>query len=295
MPSGKFDLKSARVTAKMARANTGKTRKQARYTLKMDRNMRILQGAIAGQVAADAAGEMQVAGVLDAPAAGADLLDAPVNVEQAVAVMNTAALQADRPNILLRGIEDLRRRIGTSRVRHLTVRHVVNAFVAITMAYYAQFPLHAAPRELSFLDLAAGHISTAGTLTGFLGMSVADPLVSAAFGVKALGKTIRNYNARTGRFPNTPANELRRQVNLAEYHPSIGTGMTFVKFAAAAPGVAFNAATGGRGKNLVTKAVGRVMKTAAETAKDLGDFVGVSEEAALGKMKTAGTSVGALL
>jgi len=295
MPRGKLNLKSARVTAKAARVNVGKTRKQARYIHKMDRKMRILQGAIAGQVAADAAGEMQVAGVLNAPAAGADLLDAPVNIEQAVAVMNTAALQADRPNVLLRRIAYLRERASRIKARYLTVRHVVNAFVAIAMAYYAQFPLHAAPRELSFLDIAAGHISIAGTASGFLGMSVAEPLGSIAFGVKSVGKTIRNYNARTGRFPNTPANELRRELNLAEYHPSIGTGMIFVKLAAAAPGVAFNAATGARGKNLVTKAVGRVMKTAAATAKDLGELTGVSEEAALGKMKAAGTSVGALL
>ncbi len=279
----------------MARANVDKTRKQARF---MDRKMRILQGAIAGQAAADAAQELQVAGVLPAPAAGVDPLDVPVNVEQAAEVMNAAALQADQPNVLLRGIADLRervRRIDRRSLRDLTVRDVVTTFIMVAMTHAAMFPLHAAPRERSFLDIAAGHFSTVSTATGFIGLPVAGPLGSAAYGLKAVGKTIRNYNARTGRFPNTPANALRREVNLAEFHPSIGTGYTLVKLAGAAPGVAFNAATGARGVDLAKKALGRVMRTAADTAKDLGELVGVPEEVAVGRMKAAGTTVGAVL
>jgi hypothetical protein len=292
MPRGKFNLKSARVTAKVTRGNVSKTRKQARFLQKMDKKMRILQGAIAGQVAADAVQELQVAGVLPAPAAGADPLDVPVNAEQVQAVVNAAALQADRPNILLREFGNVRAHIGRE-VRRFSARDAVNLFMMIALAFYVQFPLHAAPRERSFFDVAAGHLSLASTATGFIGMSAAGPLGTAAYGVKALGKKVRNYNARTGRFPNTPANAVRREVDLLEYDPSIGTGLTVMKLAAAVPGVAFNAATGARGRRLEEKALARVMKTAADTAKNLGDLVGIPEDVAVSKMKAAGTVAGA--
>ncbi len=273
----------------MARASAGKTRKKARFAEKMDKKMRILQGAIAGQVAADAAAELQVAGVLPAPAAGVDPLDVPVNVEQAAAVMNAAALHADRPRVLLRRIANVRERVVRD-VRRIKVRDVVQLFMMIALAYYVQFPLHAAPRERSFLDVAAGHLSLASTATGFVGMPISGPLGTAAYGVKAIGKTVRNHNARTRRFSNTPADAVRREVDLLEYDPSIGTGLTVMRLAAAAPGIAFNAATGARGRKLEEKAFARLTKTAANTAKNLGDLVGIPENVAVSRMKAAGTA-----
>ena len=154
--------------------------------------------------------------------------------------------------------------------------------MGLALAYYSSFPLHAAPREISLFDKAASHLSSAGVVTGLLSLPTSGILSNCAYGAKAIGKSVRNYNARTGRFPNAPGNAKRRVLNLAEYDPIIGTPLSLGRIGGIAGAAAFDALTGAP-VSLINIGDAVFMSTYADVAVEVGKRLGATEEAALKK------------
>ena len=289
MPRTKANLKSRKANI---RASKGRTRKNIEHAEFMSKKERILQAAIAGRVIQEEVVALQDDGIIPALPAGAGVLAAPpvavlnpldqvLDIEQAALVLHAAAERAADPAPLH---EEITRRLEATRrsgcVVRFAVRHLISIFMTIIIAYYASFPFHAAPREISLFDTAASHLSMAASGVGFLDPPLAGILTNCAYGAKVVGKMVRNYNARSGRFVNAPGNAERRTLNVAEYDPSIGTPLSLARIGGIGATAAFDALTG---KPISLFSVGSAvfMSGYADMAVNLGKRFGLTEENSL--------------
>lgn len=287
MPYSKANLKSRKVNLRTKKKNTRKNIKHSEF---LSRKERIAQLAIAGHVLLEQVDALQDEGAIPAlPAVeGApDPLDQVLPLDQAVAVLHAAADQAAEPEPLHRQIaaQEMSARRRTSCAQFFTIRNLITIFMGIAAPYYASFPLHAAPHEPSLFDTAASHLSLAGTLTGLLSLPSSGILSHCALGAKALGKAVRNYNARTGRFPNAPGNAERRVLNVAEYDPVIGTPLSLGRVGGIAATAAFDAITG-RPVALINVGSAVFTSSFADVSVNVGARLGATEENALKKAAT---------
>lgn len=285
MPRTKANLKSRKVNLRATRV---RTRKNIKHTNFLSRKERIAQAAIAGAIIQEQVLALQAAGVIPAAAGAAAVapnpLDQVLNLDQGLAVLHGAADQAADPVPLHRQINaqalNARRRIPCEH--YFTVRDLMSVFMGLSLAYYASFPLHAAPRETSLFDKAASHLSLAGTVTGFLSLPGSGILSNCAFGVKEIGRQIRNYNASTGRFPNVPGDAERRMLNVLEYHPNVGTTMGLERVGGIAARTAYDAMTG-RPVSLYNVGSALFSSTYADVYSNVAAINGTPEENAMKK------------
>jgi hypothetical protein len=289
MPRTKANLKSRKANI---RASKGRTRKNIEHAKFISKKERILQAAIAGRVIQEEVVALQDDGIIPALPAGAGVLAAPpvavlnpldqvLNIEQAALVLHAAAERAADPAPLH---EEITRRLEATRrsgcVVRFAVRHLISIFMTIIIAYYASFPFHAAPREISLFDTAASHLSMAASGVGFLDAPLAGILTNCAYGAKVVGKMVRNYNARSGRFVNAPGNAERRILNVAEYDPSIGTPLSLARIGGIGVTAAFDAITG-KPVSLFSVGSAVFMSGYADMAVNLGKRFGLTEENSL--------------
>jgi hypothetical protein len=289
MPRTKANLKSRKANI---RASKGRTRKNIEHAKFISKKERILQAAIAGRVIQEEVVALQDDGIIPALPAGAGVLAAPpvavlnpldqvLDIEQAALVLHAAAERAADPAPLH---EEITRRLEATRrsgcVVRFAVRHLISIFMTIIIAYYASFPFHAAPREISLFDTAASHLSMAASGVGFLDAPLAGILTNCAYGAKVVGKMVRNYNARSGRFVNAPGNAERRILNVAEYDPSIGTPLSLARIGGIGVTAAFDALTG-KPVSLFSVGSAVFMSGYADMSVNLGKRFGLTEENSL--------------
>jgi hypothetical protein len=292
----------------VSRSNRGKTMKAVKHTEYTESRARKQQLLIAAMLVQEQVAELQAAGVLPPPAPVAaaaaaavpDPLEQELNLDEAVLVLQNVAAQAADPEPLIQQINaQAANTIRSGCLRRYTVKNVISILMTLVAMYYSSFPLHAAPRETSVFDAIAGHLSTAGTasslasLVGLASLPASGTLAACAFGVKAAGKMVRNYNAATGRFPNTEEEALRRRINLGNYAPGVGTAQSLTRFGGIAARSAFNYATG------TPLTVGKLKKnfgkSTANVAVNVGGLVGAPPEKALSAVEKAGAKAAALL
>ncbi len=255
------------------------------------RRERVLQGAIAGQIVQEQAEELQDAGVV-APeelvpaAADAGVVQEPVfNLDDAVIILQNAAAQAENPAPLHAQIvaQAANARRADPLVRY-TLRQLMGVFITLALSYYSSFPIHAAPRETSFFDAAASHLSTAGTVTGFMSLPVSGILSHSAAGVKLVGKMVRNRNAALGRYPNSPAEAMRRKLNVMEYDPTVGSSLSMARLGALGASAGLNVIRG-KPKTLYGTGMNVLSKTTANAAVNLGEKLGLSEAEVMARVE----------
>jgi hypothetical protein len=273
MPN-KHNIKSRRVESRIRR---NKTRKLGSRTTYLDRKERIRQAAIAGAIIQEQVAALRGAGA----GAGAGAIDDVLNFEEAVHILHNAADQAANPaplhaQIDLQAADILR----SGCVIRYSVKQLINVFMTLALVYYAQFPIHAAPKETSLFDVAASHLSLAGTVMDMASLPYSGTLAYCAYGAKGIGKLVRNYNAASGRYANGPGDAARRRLNLAEYDPITGGLLSHARLAGIGAGAAMNALTGASTgfKKIASEAAG---STLANVTVNIGKRVGKSEEAAL--------------
>lgn len=279
MPRTKANLKSRKANI---RASKGRTRKNIEHAKFISKKERILQAAIAGRVIQEEVVALQDDGIIPAPlVAVLNPLDQVLNIEQAALVLHAAAERAADPAPIH---AEIARRLDATRrsgcVVRFAVRHLISIFMTIIIAYYASFPFHAAPREISLFDTAASHLSMAASGVGFLDTPLAGILTNCAYGAKVVGKMVRNYNARSGRFVNAPGNAERRILNVAEYDPSIGTPLSLARIGGIGVTAAFDALTG-KPVSLFSVGSAVFMSGYADMAVNLGKRFGLKEEDSL--------------
>ena len=288
---GKPNLKTLRVLNKHRRAEANKTRRHVRTLDRRDRRMRLLQGAIGGQLVADAAVELDIAGdVLPEPAPPLPpapfmdpledvALDREVNAGEAAAILEVAAIQADNPSVLIQAIRNMRetmRRLDRRNVARFTIKQLVILFISLVTYYAISFPFHAAPRHASFFDATAAllsHYSIASDVAvriGLLPVSLSGPLASASYAVKMVGKTVRNYNVLTGVFPNSGNDAASRALNVLNYHPTIGSYLTYARLGGVGAGAVASLAEGKSVLDTTMEVLGDLGKTSANLALSLG-------------------------
>lgn len=289
MPRTKANLKSRKANI---RASKGRTRKNIEHAKFMSKKERILQAAIAGRIIQEEVAALQDDGIIPvvpavperiaaAPVAELNPLDQVLDLEQAALVLHAAAERAADPAPI--HAEITRRLDATHRSRcvvRFAVRHLISIFMTIIIAYYASFPFHAAPREASLFDTAASHLSMAASGVGYFDTPLAGILTNCAYGAKVVGKMVRNYNARSGRFENAPGNAERRILNVAEYDPSVGTPISLARIGGIGATAAFDTLTG-RPVSLFSVGSTVFMSGYADMAVNLGKRFGLSEENSL--------------
>lgn len=298
----------------LSKIKSQKTRKNIEHAT-FDRKDRIEQAALAGQAILDQIALLQRAGLLPPPppervetnmGAGGraaanvvlhpDPMDQILDLDQALIVLHNAADQAGDPEPLHNQINA--QALNTLRTRCIvkyTVGRLIRIFMVLALSFYSQFPIHAAPRETSLFDVAASHLSLAGTVTGFMSLPSSGILTGCAVGAKVLGKTVRNRNAASGRFPNAPGEAERRFINVMEYDPTFGTPISVARMAGAAVGVGIDR-TLGKKVGIIQAGSTVFGSTAANIITNLGSRIGkpnnVSLKAAakvLGKGKGKGS------
>ena len=283
----KANLKSRKASL---RASAHRTRKNIKHEDFLSRKTRIVQAAIAGAIIQEQVAALQGAGAIPAPPRieGLDPLNQVLELDQAAAVLHAAADHAADPVPLHRQINiqlaNVRRNL-TICVHQFTVHHLISIFMGLVLVYYSSFPLHVAPRETSLFDTAASHLSIAGTVTGLLSMPVSGVLSQCALAAKTVGKIVRNYNARTGRYPNTSENAARRVLNLAEYNSVIGQPLSIARYGGIAATTALDVATK---KPVSLFKIGHAvfMSTYSDIATNIGSRIGMTEENVLKKSST---------
>lgn len=302
MPGQKYNLKSRR--AKI-RSNFSKTYKATEYASRKANQERKRQLLIAGGIVRRQIQHLIAEGVLPehpvaAAGAGArnDMVIPEFNLDQANLIMNNAAGEAINPlplrNEIRRQVQEVNRRGEGHCVRYSRYA-LIQIFMHLAAIYYAQFPIHAAPHEMSVFDALAGHLSTAGTAVSaasyagpYVGLLPGSPimtlansgtLASCALGVKLLGHAVRNYNATTGRFvPNTPAEAARRRLDLMEFTPNVGMVLPVVR---AVETVGELAAKKAMGRPIAFSNAKKFKRSAANVAVNVGRHLGIPENVAL--------------
>jgi hypothetical protein len=300
MPHSKFNIKSRKVASRSNRGKTRKAEKHVRYLEAKERKQQLLNAAFAVQ---QQVRDLRRAGVLRAPphvapaaaAAEEDILDAELHLDEALVVLHNAADQADDPAPLHAQIDIQAAAVPRDRcIRVFSVRALIQILMSLAAIYYSRFPIHAAPREVSMFDAIAGHLSTAGTLTGLASLPISGVLTNCAFSAKIIGKAVRNYNAATGRFgENTEENFARRRLNLLELAPGIGTGLTAARVVGTVPRIAFNAAVG-KPFSVVNTAK-KFTRSAANVAENTGGLIGMPAAKAMAKMESAGIGAASII
>jgi hypothetical protein len=285
----KGNIKSRKVNA---RASAARTRKNVAHTKFMDRKEQIRQAAIAALIVDEQVIALQAAGLIPpapAPAAAAGAAAAPainpdnqlIELPLALAILHNAADNAADPAPLHRAIAEQGRRAGRRACMMYTIASLRNIFIALAISYYSSFPFHAAPTETSIFDTAASHLSLAGTAAGFLEMPNAGVILSScAATAKIAGKTVRNYNAASGRFPNAPGAAERRALNAAEYIVPFASPLGIGRMAGIGASLAIDAMTG-KPVEIVKAGKALVLSTFADVAVNVGSKLGKTNETAL--------------
>jgi hypothetical protein len=278
MPRGRYNLASAKVSRKNTKFRNKQTRKQAHFLAEKDRRERIAQVAIAGEVVMEEIDHLQADGVIP--------VEGDLALEDAHLVLLHAAGRAGDPATL---VAQIQRQVQTVRdqlratgatVRRYTPRELVQVFMSLALLYWATFPAHAPPKDLSMFDVAASHLSTAGMVTGLLSLPHAGTLVGLATGAKIAGHAVRMTNAFTGLHTMTNSNMRRAKLNVLNYAPApIGTALTFGRLAGIASGAIMDNRRGGSN---YTGGLGNVFTaTTADVGVKMGKRLGYNEETVL--------------
>jgi hypothetical protein len=286
----KGNIKSRKVNV---RASAARTRKNVAHAKFMDRKEQIRQAAIAAMLVDEQVMMLQAAGLVPpvpAPAAagaaaGAAAAEPAVNPDNqlielplALAILHNAADNAADPAPLHRAIVAQGRRASKRACVMYTVASLRNILITLVLSYYSSFPFHAAPKETSVFDRLATDLSIGGTAAGYLGLPNAGIMLSSCAGVsKVLGKTVRNYNAATGRYVNLPGNAERRVLNTFEYVPGFVSPLTWGTRIGVGAGIAIDIATG-KPVDVVKAGKALVLSTFADVATNVGSKLGKRDE-----------------
>lgn len=284
MPKHKQNLKSRKVSL---RTRMAQTRKHIAHTNFHSRKERIHQAAIAGAILLEQVLALRRVGAVETPLRTAegehDPLDQVLDFDQALVVLHNTAERAADPAPLHRQIDSQARNvIASGCIMKYSVRALINVFMVLALSYYSSFPIHAAPGETSLFDVAASHLSMAGTVTSFASLPSSGILTYCSATSKLAGYTVRRHNATTGRFPNTPGLAERQKLNYLEYDPTYATPAALARVVGIGAGVALDMATG---KPVELVKAGRALFTAslADTVGNVGSRVGLSTANALKK------------
>jgi hypothetical protein len=277
MPKQRPNIKSLRVKRRNVRRKTFKQRSNAdfkakQYAKQLENIARLIQ-LLNGEVPDH---------------------DAQLPVDE-VERVGTAVLQltnkwAEIKDLFAFQIALLRRYVAQGCQAIVPRQRLLIVLIGFILTFSAQYPMHAAPLEMTYFDSAAGLLATMGTLGSFASLPEAAILTHCSVASKAIGSALRMHNAS---HPLSTNERLAEGLRLGEYIPgSVGSALYYGKIPFALGAAAHSYATTPNAtlRGFVGNAKTLAMKAAPNAAMAIGERYGYSPSESLQPAKYAATA-----